>query len=117
MRKAGLATLVAGIILGCGNLVLAREGGGGHHDGVSGDKRGGAAVDHRSQKASENSNAQWSTGATKGLDRANLRNQDGQGHHGNKHGGKARGHGKDHSGKARGHGKSQPGQGNDRDSN
>ena len=133
MHKVGLVVLLAGFVLGYGNPVLAREGGGGHHDGVGRDgneKRGGAAFDHRSQKASENSNAQWSSGATKGQDRADLRRQDSheRGHgkdrngqargHSKEHGGKARGHGKDHGGKARGHDKHQSGQGGqNRDSN
>ncbi|MEP6606736.1 MAG: hypothetical protein ABJA60_11565, partial [Nitrosospira sp.] len=38
-------------------------------------KKGGAALGHRSQKATDNSNAQWSNGATKGRDRADFRNQ------------------------------------------
>ena len=86
MRKIGLAVLVMGVALGYGNTALARGDG----------DRGGAALDHRSQEGSENSNAQWSTNATKGQGRSDMRNQDGQG----------RGHGKDHGGKARGHGKS-----------
>ena len=134
MSRIGLVALLAGIILGYGNPVLAQEGGAGQHDGVSGGgdkKRGGAAIDHRSQKANENSNAQWSTGATKGKDRADLRHQQKQdSDHGKKHGGKARGHdkddddgkarghNKDHGGKARGHGKDKAGKGSqDRDSN
>ncbi|MDQ3185028.1 MAG: hypothetical protein M3Q16_00885, partial [Pseudomonadota bacterium] len=71
------------IVLGYGEPVVAREDGAGHHDRVGGsgdDQRGGTAFDHRSGKASENSNAQWSTGATKGQDRANLRNQKGKDH-------------------------------------
>ena len=127
MHRAGLVVLLAGFVLGYGNPVLAREGGG-HHDSVGRDgneKRGGAAFDHRSQKASENSNAQWSSGAVKGQDRADLRHQDGHGRghghgknhegeargHGKEHGGKARGHGKDHGGKAHGHDKRQSGHG------
>jgi hypothetical protein len=113
VRKIGLVVLVAGIALGYGNTVLARGGGDGH-DGMGGrgeGGRGGAALDRRSQEGSENSNAQWSTNATKGQDRSDMRNQDGQG----------RGHGKDHGGKAHGHGKGQGGQGNqgsqNRDSN
>ncbi len=114
MRKVGLAVLLAGIVLGYGSPVLAQQGNGA---GGGGDgKRGGTAFDHRSQQGSENSNAQWSTGATKGKDRADLRNQDGDGRgHGKDHGGaggndkdhggKARGHDKEHGGKAGGHGK------------
>lgn len=114
MRKVGLAVLLAGIVLGYGSPVLAQQGNGA---GGGGDgKRGGTAFDHRSQQESENSNAQWSTGATKGKDRADLRNQDGDGRgHGKDqggaggndkdHGGKARGHDKEHGGKARGHDK------------
>lgn len=115
MHRVGLVVLLASFILGYGSPVLAREGGGGHH-GVDGDgngKGGGAALDHRSQKANENSNAQWSSGATRGQDRADLRRQDNHDRgHGKDHDGQARGHGKkDHSGKARGHDKHQPGQG------
>jgi hypothetical protein len=98
MRKIGLVVLVAGIALGYGNTLLAREGG----------DHGGAALGHRSQEGNENSNAQWSTNATKGQQRSDMRNQDGQG----------RGHGKDHGGKAHGHGKGHGGQGSqNRDSN
>lgn len=85
---------------------MARGGEGGHHDGMSrgGEgRRGGAALDHRNQKGSENSNAQWSTGAAKGQDRSGMRNQKAQGHD--------HGHAKDHSGKAHGHGKGPGGQG------
>ena len=138
MSRIGLVALLAGIVLGYGNPVLAQGGGAGQHDGVSGGgdkKRGGAAIDHRSQKANENSNAQWSTSATKGKDRADLRHQQKQDrNHGKKHGkkhgdkarghdkddddGKARGHNKDHGGKARGHGKDKAGKGSqDGDSN
>ncbi|SCY57072.1 hypothetical protein SAMN05216420_10913 [Nitrosospira sp. Nl5] len=121
MRRLGLVVLLASVVLGYGNPVLAREGGAGHHDKMGRDGnegRGGAALDHRSQKASENSNAKWSSGATKGQDRAELRRQNGHGRghgknhdegeargHGKEHGGKARGHGKDHGGKAHGHDK------------
>ncbi len=122
MRNAGMVILLMAVVLGFSTPVVAREGNAGHHDRVGGsrnDQRGGAAVDHRSQKAIENSNAQWSIGATKGQDRANLRRQDGHDRgHGKDHDGQARGHSKDHSGKARGHDKRQPGQGRqDRDSN
>lgn len=121
MHRVGLVVLLASFILGYGNPALAREGGG-HHgvDGNGNGKGGGAALDRRSQKANENSNAQWSSGATKGQDRADLRRQDGHDRgHGKDHDGQARGHGKkDHSGKARGHDKRQPGQGRqDSDSN
>lgn len=81
MSKIGLVALLAGIVLGYGNPVLAQEGGAVQPDGVStgeDKKRGGAAIDHRSEKANENSNAQWSTGATKGKDRADLRHQQNQ---------------------------------------
>ncbi|ARO86631.2 hypothetical protein EBAPG3_001900 [Nitrosospira lacus] len=121
MRKVSLVVLLAGIALGYGSPVLAQQGTGAQQDGVGGDgKRGGKAFEHRSQQGSENSNAQWSTGATKGKDRADLRNQDddGRGHgkdhggaggkaygHDKEHGGKAGGHDKEHGGKARGHGK------------
>lgn len=92
MRKVGLVILLASIALGFGNPVLAREGGEGHR-GVGGggtEKRGAAVFGHKSQKANENSNTQWSSGATKGQDRAALRKQ------------------------SRGHGKGQASQGNQR---
>ena len=90
MRKVGLLILLMGMVLGYGNPALAREGGEGHQGvgGIKAEKRGKAASDNRSQKARENSNAQWSAGATKGQDRAALRNQ------GRSHGLQARGHGK-----------------------
>ncbi len=111
MHRFGFMVLLASVVLGYGNPGLAREGDSGHHDNKGQDGNGGrsgAALDHRSQKASENSNAQWSSGATKGQDRADLRHQDGHGHgrgHGKNHEGEVRGHGKEHGGEARGHGK------------
>ena len=98
------------------NPVLAREGGGGHHNGHHGGgggehgSAGGMASEHMSQRGSENSNAKWSTGGTSGQDRSELRNQD--------HG--AHGHGAgngDHQGKGKhqghhGHGRAGHGKGN-----
>lgn len=37
MHKVGLGVLLAGFVLGYGNPALARECGGGHHDGVGRD--------------------------------------------------------------------------------
>ena len=114
MSRVGLVVLLAGFVLGYGNPVLAREGGGGRHDvdRNGSEKRGGTAFDHRSQKANENSNAQWSSDATKGQDRAALRRQDSHDRgHGKDHDGRARGHSKEHGGKARGHDKRHSGQG------
>ena len=94
MRKVGLLILLMGMVLGYSNPVLAREGNEGHQGvgGIKAEKRGKAASDNRSQKARENSNAQWSAGATKGQDRAALRNQGRS--HGNNYGTQARDHGK-----------------------
>ncbi|SFH57695.1 hypothetical protein SAMN05216299_1259 [Nitrosospira sp. Nsp14] len=105
MRKSVTAVL-ASIILACGNTVLARD----HHDGTGG--AGGMAHEHMGQRGSENTNAQWGEGATKGQERSGSRHQDGEGNGGGGHanhgkdkhkdhdnGGKHKGHhGKDHAG-------------------
>lgn len=97
MRTVGLVLLLASIMLGYGNPVLAREGSEGHQSGGGVRDPGGAAFGHRNQKGSENSNAQWSTGATKGQNRAALRNQGSQARSQHKkYGGKVRSHAKDH---------------------
>lgn len=60
MGKVGLVILLAGVALGFGNPVLAREGGEGHR-GVGGggtEKRDPPLFGHKSQKAKENSNTQ-----------------------------------------------------------
>ena len=66
------------------NPVLARNGGGKHegHQGIEHGNRGGMASEHMGQHGMENSNAQWSTGATRGQDRSGWRHQD---HRGNGH--------------------------------
>lgn len=81
--RTRLSVLFAAIVLVYGNTVLAREGGGGHdsHRGAidAGQQQGnagGTASEHMGQQGIENSNAQWSTGATKGQERSDLRNQD-----------------------------------------
>ena len=77
LKVAGLVIIVAGVALSYGNPVLARDVVG-QRNAIAehGDrKKGGAALGHRSQKGTENSNAQWSNGATKGRDRAAFRNQ------------------------------------------
>ncbi|KIO49636.1 hypothetical protein [Nitrosospira sp. NpAV] len=134
MGKIGLVALLAGIVLGYGNPVLAQEDSAGQTGGVSVDedkkRGGGVAIDHRSEKANENSNAQWSTGATKGKDRADLRHQQNQDRkqgkkngkkngdkarggkdddHENDDGDKARGNDKDGGGKGKGHNKNHGG--------
>ena len=83
----GLPVLLVGIVLLYGNTAVAREGGGGHHDGHHGmpdagqyGKSGGMASGHMGQQGIENSNAQWSTGATKGQERSDFRNQEHRGH-------------------------------------
>ena len=112
----GVFTILLAVILAYVNPVLAREGGGGSHDGHQGGHHGkhgtagGMASEHISPQGIENSNAQWSTGATSGQDRSALRNQD--------HG--AHGHGAgngDHQGKGKhqghhGHGHAGHGKGN-----
>lgn len=83
------------------NPVLARNGGGKHegHQGVEQGNPGGMASQHMGQHGMENLNAQWSTGAKRGEDRADRRHQDDQGN------GYERGDG-DHGGKGKhnGHG-------------
>ena len=89
LKVAGLVIILAGVALSYGNPVLARDvvgqrnaiehgdrktGGAAGHNHQN-RKKGGAALGHRSQKGTENSNAQWSNGATKGRDRAAFRNQ------------------------------------------
>ncbi|SET66696.1 hypothetical protein SAMN05216412_11213 [Nitrosospira multiformis] len=61
--------------------VLARNGGGKHdgHQGVEHANPGGTASEHMGQHGMENSNAQWSTEAARGQDRADWRNQDERG--------------------------------------
>lgn len=78
----GFSVLLLGVVLAYGNTAVAREGGGGHHDGHHG---------------TENSNAQWAVGATKGQERSDLRNQD---HHGHEAGGNDQNRGE---GKHKGH--------------
>jgi hypothetical protein len=105
MRKSVTAVL-ASIILVCGNTVFARD----HQDGAGG--AGGMAHERIGQRGSENTNAQWTEGASKGQERSESRHQDGEGRGGNAHanhgkdkhkghgdGGKHKGHhGKDHAG-------------------
>ena len=82
------SVLLVGIVLAYGNTAVAREGGGGkdhggHHgmvDAGQHGKSGGMASEHMSQEGIENSNAQWSGGATKGEERSDMRNQDHHGH-------------------------------------
>jgi hypothetical protein len=93
-RAVGLVLLLAGIMLGYGNRVFARKGGEGHQSGDGVRDPGRAALGHRSQKGSENSNAQWSTGATRGQNRAALRNQGSRARHNKKYSGKVRSHDK-----------------------
>ncbi len=93
----GWSVLLVGIVLAYGNTAVAREGGGGgHHGGHHGTvdagqhgKGGGMASGRMGQQGIENSNAQWSTGATNGQERSDLRNQD---HHGPETRGKDRNH-------------------------
>ena len=77
VHKVGLVILLACVALGFGNPVLARERGEAHRGagGAKTEKRDAPALGLKSQKANENSNAQWSSGATRGQDRAALRNQ------------------------------------------
>ncbi|MEO8991638.1 MAG: hypothetical protein ABI284_07480 [Nitrosospira sp.] len=95
----GLWVLLVGVVVAYGNTAVAREGGG-HHgmaDAAQHGKSGGMASGHMGQQATENSNAQWSTGATKGQERSDLRNQD---HHVHEAGGKNHNRGE---GKHKGH--------------
>lgn len=77
MRKVGLVMLLACIVLGFGNPVLARERGETHRGagGAKTEKRDAPVLGLKSQKTNENSNAQWSSGATRGQDRAAVRKQ------------------------------------------
>ena len=99
MRKSVTAVL-ASIILACGNTVLARD----NHEGTGG--AGGKPHEHMGQRGSENTNAQWSEGATKGQERSGMRHQDGGDDHANHGKGKHKGHGdsgKDNGGKHKSH--------------
>jgi hypothetical protein len=95
-----LLVLLAAILMYI-NPVLAREGGGhnhGHH-GASGSEHGSAgatAAEHMSKRGLENANAQWSSGATTGQDRSELRKQG----HGKQDAGTGYG---EHQGKAKHH--------------
>lgn len=62
MRKVGLAILLTSLLLSHGTAVLARGG-----------FAGGAAAGKMSQGGQTNTNAQWSTGADKGQERADER--------------------------------------------
>ena len=91
MHKS-LAVLLAGIILGYGGTVLAREGGvNSGHSGHSGHS-GGSASERMSEQGSQNSNAQWSSDSAKGKERSGQRNSDNDGHQSH---GKGGDHGKD----------------------
>ncbi len=85
----GVVVLLAGMVLGYGGVAMAREGGGGQHG-----NHGGMAAGHMSQEGKENTNAQWSSGATKGDERSDSRNDRDRGH-GENHG-KGKGHGHGH---------------------
>jgi len=81
-----LAILLAAAIA-YANPVLARNGSGKHEGHQAGGgteyaNPGGMASEHMGQHGMENSNAQWSTDAARGQDRAGLRNQNerGNGH-------------------------------------
>jgi len=81
-----LAILLAAAIA-YANPVLARNGGGKHEGhqtggGAEHTNSGGMAPEHMGQHGMENSNAQWSTDAARGQDRADWRNQNerGNGH-------------------------------------
>jgi hypothetical protein len=76
MKMRILAILLAAAIA-YATPVLARNGGGKHdgHQGVEHASAGGTASEHMGQHGMENSNAQWSTDATRGQDRADWRNQ------------------------------------------
>jgi hypothetical protein len=83
MKMRILAILLAAAIA-YANPVLARNGGGKHEGHQTGGgtehaSSGGMAPEHMGQHGMENSNAQWSTGAARGQDRADRRLQDGQG--------------------------------------
>lgn len=80
--RAALSVLLAGLVLAYGSTVMARGGGGGHHDGMGGSQHGnpgGIALDHMSPHGIENSNAQWGTGSTRGRERSGPRHQEGSG--------------------------------------
>jgi hypothetical protein len=83
MKMRILAILLAAAIA-YANPVLARNGDGKHEGhqtrgGVEHASSGGMASEHMGQHGMENSNAQWSTGAARGQDRAGRRHEDGQG--------------------------------------
>ncbi len=65
MRRTAVV-LGLGLLICCLGAWTAAAGSHGKHKG----KAGGAAVEHRSERAAERSNAQWSEGATRGQDRA-----------------------------------------------
>ncbi|MEO6824763.1 MAG: hypothetical protein ABI167_08595 [Nitrosospira sp.] len=77
VQKVGLVILLACVALGFGNPVLARERGEAHRGagGAKTEKRDAPVLGLKSQKANENSNAQWPSGATTGQDRTTLRKQ------------------------------------------
>ena len=89
-----MIVLLAVIALGYGGAAVSRVGG---HDGPHGNA-GGMTSGQMSQEGRDNTNAQWSGGATSGQGRSDLRSGDNQGH-GQNHG---KGHGQGHGG---GHGK------------
>ena len=76
-----MVVLLASVILGYGGVAMGK--GGGQHDGHG--NPGGIASGHMSQEGRDNTNAQWSGGATKGQQRSDARNDSNQGH-GQNHG-------------------------------
>jgi hypothetical protein len=99
MRKS-VTVVLAIIILVGGNALFARD----HQDNAGG--AGGMSHEHMGQRGSENTNAQWTEGATKGQERSGSRHQDGEGNGGGGHAnhGKDKHKGHDNGGKHKGHG-------------
>jgi hypothetical protein len=99
----GMKALLAVMVLGYGGATMGEGNGDQHGSGQLGGagqhgNQGGMTARHMSGEGRENTNAQWSGGATKGQDRSDLRSGDHQGHgknHGQNHG-KSKGRGQDH---------------------
>ena len=68
IRRIGVACGL-GILIGCLGAGLASAGNQGKQGKQKG-KPGGASAQHRSERAQDRSNAQWSEGATRGRERA-----------------------------------------------
>ncbi|SEL61706.1 hypothetical protein [Nitrosovibrio tenuis] len=99
MYRRSVIILLAGIAFGCYGSVTVARGGGGQPDGTSPGGAGqlgnpsGMVSGHMSEQGSDNTNAQWASGATKAQNRSDVRSDHNQGRQDQ---GKDMGHGHGH---------------------